>query len=508
MPPFLRDGIVRGIAEDASGALWFCVHGRGLVRYDPATGEFDSFDRRSAEGKRLSGDSVVDICRDSKGRIWAATTGEGLNRFDPASRKFVAYRHSPQDPRSLGSDDVRVVYEDREGVLWIGTYDAGLCRLTWMDVEETLPLFTSFRHRPGDPSSLSSDSVLSLWEDKEGILWIGTLDGGLNRFDRDKEVFRCYLERDGLASNTVYGILEDASGNLWLSTNNGLSEFRPGTGSFRNYDVKDGLQSPEFNSGAHFRSQTGELFFGGINGLNTFEPEKMRKSLYIPPVVITGIRPISRKNQPASEIRRSSYPDPPDKLKVSYKDAVLEIGFAALDYSNPAKNRFAYKIEGRDKDWLSLGSTNRFTTPSLPPGDYLFRIKGSNSDGIWNETGAAVMITVIPPFWGTRAFLVILGLMALGSLAAAARLRRRIPASLSGDETGLEPVFLKYGISKREQEIIRLILRGKSNREIEKELFISLSTVKNHIYNIYQKTGVKNRYGLIVLFRSADGGKP
>jgi DNA-binding CsgD family transcriptional regulator len=211
---------------------------------------------------------------------------------------------------------------------------------------------------------------------------------------------------------------------------------------------------------------------------------------------------------PSTESRRPLYPNPPARLEISYKDAVLDATFAALDFSNPAKNRFAYKIEGRDKDWIPLGATNRITTSSLPPGDYLLRVKGSNSDGIWNEEGAAVVIAVIPPFWGTRAFILAVGLVFFASLAAAARIRRRPKPSSSGDGADLEPTFLKYGISKREQEIIRLILRGMSNREIEKELFISLSTVKNHVYNIFQKLGVKNRFELIVLFRKPPGENP
>jgi serine phosphatase RsbU (regulator of sigma subunit) len=245
-----------------------------------------------------------------------------------------------------------------------------------------------------DPRSINSDYIFSIYEDDAGILWLCTWGGGLNKFDKDSGEFRAYTKKDGLPSNSVYGLLEDEKGNFWLSTNNGLSRFNPKTGTFKNYNSRDGLQSNEFNGGSYYKSESGEMFFGGINGFNSFYPDEIEDNPFIPKVVITSFRKLNREvelSSPLAEI---------DKLFLSYRDYSFSFEFAALEYSAPDKNRYAYRMVGLEDEWIYTGAERRFAYfTTLPPGEYQFQVKASNNDGIWNMEGISVDIVITPPFW-------------------------------------------------------------------------------------------------------------
>jgi serine phosphatase RsbU (regulator of sigma subunit) len=249
-------------------------------------------------------------------------------------------------------------------------------------------------------NSLSSNHIFTIYEDKEGFLWLGTWGGGLNKFDPVQEKFQRFNESDGLKSNSIYGILEDNFGNLWMSTNAGLSKFNPGSKTFTNYTIKDGLQDNEFNGGAYFKSRNGELFFGGINGFNSFYPEKIKSNLHLPPVIITSFRKLNKEVKfgcPVAMIR---------EVELSYQDYVFSFEFAGLDYMAPEKNKYAYKMGGFDKSWTFVDASKRFAYyTNLSPGRYTFMVKASNSDGIWNEQGAMLGIIITPPFYRTWWFM-------------------------------------------------------------------------------------------------------
>ncbi len=256
--------------------------------------------------------------------------------------------------------------------------------------------FEHFKSKPGDSSTINSDYIFTMHESPPGIFWLGTWGGGLNKFDTRTKKAEHYTADDGLPSNSIYGILEDKKGNLWLSTNNGISRFNPVTKSFNNYNIKDGLQDNEFNGGSYFESKSGEMFFGGIKGFNSFYPQNIKDNKFIPPVVITSFQKFNKEikfDKPVYSIKQ---------IDLSYKDYVFSFEFASLDFSAPEKNKYAYKMEGLDKDWIFTKSSRRFVTyTTLPPGEYIFRVKGSNSDGIWNEAGANIRIVIHPPFWIT-----------------------------------------------------------------------------------------------------------
>jgi PAS domain-containing protein len=232
----------------------------------------------------------------------------------------------------------------------------------------------------------------------------------------DSVTFIHYTEADGLPNNFIYGILEDDEGNLWLSTNKGISRFNPETETFRNYDLADGLQSNEFNRNAYYKSRQGELFFGGIKGLNYFFPHQIKDNPYIPPVVITDFRIFNESISPnmvpmkggsAKTIgARSVWPLQKDiketnEIMLSYADKVFSFEFVALDYTAPEKNRYEYIMEGFDEDWVHAGTKREATYTNLDHGEYTFRVKGSNNDGVWNEDGTSLRITIVPPYWQT-----------------------------------------------------------------------------------------------------------
>ena len=285
--------------------------------------------------------------------------------------------------------------------LWIGTYGGGLNKFN-----RKTNRFTHYRANPDNPASLSNDYIFAIYEDMSYNLWIGTWGGGLNRFDTEKETFYQYGIKDGLPSNSIYGILEDYQNNLWISTTNGLSKFNPKTLKFRNYHQADGLQSNEFNGGAFYKSLSGEMFFGGINGFNAFYPKSIINNKYIPPIAITSFQKMNKEiklDKPITVI---------DEIHLSYKDYFFSFEFAALDYTAPLENKYSYKMEGLDDNWIQTSSDKRFATyTTLDPGTYVFRVRGTNNDGIWNEEGKSIKIIISPPLWKTWWFQILFVLL-------------------------------------------------------------------------------------------------
>lgn len=396
--PFsLSNNHVRCLLEEDDGKLWVGTDGGGLNHFDPSTKRFTRYLNDPGNPNSLSGNRVYCVFQDSRGRIWVGTRTGGLNLFDPTTRGFRHYRSEEGYDQGLSNDFVYVIRERSDGKLWVGTFAGGL---NLFDPETGR--WTHFRSRGNDTSALSSDCVLAITETRDGALWIGTGGGGINRFDPKTGKFRVWDERDGLANNVVYAILEDQNGRLWISTNKGISHFDPSSGEFRNYNVLDGLQSNEFNGGAYFRSPSGELFFGGINGFNTVYPENLVQNGFIPPVYISDFRLFNTSLQVNSDgpLRRSITET--REIELSYLDNMFSIEFVALNYTVPEKNRYRYMLEGVDRDWILTDAAHR-SVPyrNLDPGTYVFKVMGSNNDGLWNPRPATLRIVIRPPFWST-----------------------------------------------------------------------------------------------------------
>ena len=263
--------------------------------------------------------------------------------------------------------------------------------------------FYTYKNDPAKLNSLNNDIINSICPDPstpDKILWLGTAGGGLNQFNIEEGTFNHFTEKEGLPNNIVYGVLPDNTGNLWISTNKGLSKFNPKDHSVRIYDVNDGLQSNEFNTGAYYRSKNGELFFGGIKGLNYFYPDEIKDNKYIPNIVLTNLKLEDHYVTPKSDnsVLKKIFSET-DEIVLSYADDIITFEFAALDYSAPNKNRYAYKLENFNKDWIYSGSVRSATYTHLPFGEYVFRVKGSNNDGVWNEKGISLKLIITPPWW-------------------------------------------------------------------------------------------------------------
>ncbi|CAB1084069.1 Periplasmic ligand-binding sensor domain COG3292 / BaeS-type histidine kinase / OmpR-type DNA-binding response regulator [Olavius algarvensis Delta 1 endosymbiont] len=417
-PNSLSNDTVRAIYEDRMGLIWVGTSKRGLNRFDPNTERFTHFRHDPANHRSISKGSIMGINEDRTGTLWISTWGGGLNAFDRDSGQFTRYQHDTVDPQTLSNNQVICVFEDQAGVLWIGTM-GGLNRFN-----RKTQTFTRYKHVATDPQSLVHDSVTCIHEDRTGTLWLGTI-GGLDKFDRKNDQFTHFTTANGLPSELIWGILEDKQGRLWLSTGNGLSRLDPRTDSFRNYDVNDGLQSNTFlNFSAYSKSQDGEMFFGGSDGFNAFYPDQIMDNSQPPPVLITDFQ-LANKPVPigADSVLQKSILETKN-LVLSYRDRVFSFELAVLNYRAPQQNRYRYRMEGFEKDWNEVDRTRRFATyTNLDPGEYVFRAIGANNDGIWNEEGAAIKITIIPPWWETMWFRISMVVAAIGLFAGGFRWR-------------------------------------------------------------------------------------
>ena len=443
---------VGALARDRAGALW--VGGdAGLTRIDPATGRSTHMSLGDPESNKARG-----MLADRAGYIWVATRG-GLHRVDPVTRKVASYRHTAGDPDSLADDVVRPILEDRAGRFWVGTFDG----LDLMD--RNTGTFRHFRHAANDPGSLSHDEVHYLLEDSKGTIWVGTA-GGLNRMRidaRGKVSFQRYTVRDGMADDAVAAILEDGAGFLWISTNTGISRLEPGTGKWRNYSASDGTIEGAYFDGSAARAPDGTLYFGGFNGVTAFNPAAITDNRIPPRAVVTGLQIF---NQPVELARPGLVKGPVERLRaltLDAADSVFSLEFSALHYAAPQRNRFAYQLEGFDREWVDTSAGRRFATyTNLDPGTYTFRVKAANKDGIWGVPGEPLVITILPPVWKTWWFRTLGTLMLLGCAWLAYRGR------LSGLRR--QKALLERQVSARTVEIEqqnRLLEQQK--RELEAE---------------------------------------
>ncbi|HZS10589.1 MAG TPA: two-component regulator propeller domain-containing protein [Blastocatellia bacterium] len=438
-PSSLGDPSVASFLEDSEGRIWVGTERGGLNRFEQQTG---TFVRYSFPSDTPGGSAVLSLHQDRHGRIWVGSFRGGLGRFDPLRGSFVTYLHQPGNPGSISNDEVWDIAEDGQGALWLATsagldrfdpdrgavtahYDAGPEGLSqpglrtllfdqqgnlWIGTVGGLDLlrngsnsFVHYRHDDRDPHSLSNDYVFSLREDRQGRVWVGT-SGGLNRLDQKAGTFTAYNE---FPSNTIYGIEEDARGHLWLSTNNGLSRLDPANGHVESFDLTNGLQSLQFHSGASLRTRRGRLLFGSVDGFYDCDPEAIQPDTYAPPVVLTSLRIFNEPRKLSSALPTLG------EITLSPEDKVFSLEFAALDFTFPRRNRYAYRLEGFNNQWIQVGGKREVTFTNLDPGTYVFQVKASNRDGIWNEASVATLKVIVrPPFWRTWWFRLI-GLAAI-----------------------------------------------------------------------------------------------
>lgn len=449
-PNSIPDKHIRSLAVDNHNNLWVGCYEGGLSMYNDKTKNFIHLDKFGINEKTLGSKQITDIYIENDSIFWIAAYGGGLTKFvfNPKNKLMLKrYVHDPNNKSSLSDDRTYTIYEDKSGTLWIGTFGGGLNKF-----DKRTEKFTNFRNSPDDTYSISEDRILNIFEDSEGIIWIGTYGGGLNQFDRELNRFTRITEDEGLTSYVVYGILEDEHKNLWMSTNNGIFKYSRDENIFTQYDLSDGVQSLEFSGGAYYKTRDGEMYFGGINGINSFYPDSIKYISYIPNIVISSLKVL---NNPVKGERK--------EIELSHTENFFSFEFASLDYSNPEDCRYAYMLDGFDEEWRSTDAKQRVAMyTNLPSGDYVFRVIGSNSDGIWNYEGAYIKLTVLPPFWKTWWFIMgIIMLFLLGvyfistlrirSLLAIEKLKTKLAADLHDSVgSGLTEISILSELVSRE----------------------------------------------------------
>lgn len=489
---------VRAFFEDKGHNLWIATRGGGVDMLDLKERKFTSYLVDESDPDSLHGMRVQSIHEDSQGALWVGTT-TGLHRIDPGTHKLTRYRHDPAIRNSVPERPVQTIAGDPGGSLWLGFWAGGFCRFdpakslcvemyghdpdnlhqsssdtvlallpsrrsgfVWVATSRGLKRFDPrtkqeilFRHDARNPGTLSDDYTTTLYEDESGVLWIGTDNGGLNRFDPAKGTFervgageigsrirstepdgegglwigtttglqhldprtgkvRHLTEREGLASSHVESVVRDERGDLWLSTFRGIARLDVRSGVFRNYRGDD--NGILFDTVAHGRGAGGRIYIGGTRGYVTIVPEEVRESSYMAPVVITGFR---KFNEPAGA-PGSLHTE--KAIELSRHDNFFTFQFAALDFTSPEDNRYQYTLEGLDPGWVDAGNRTEASYTNVGPGRYVFRVRGTNSDGVWNETAASVNVVVLPAFWQTIWFRV----LAVSLLLAVAVLLYRV----------------------------------------------------------------------------------
>lgn len=453
---------VNRFVEDRSGNLWIGTNGGGLIYFDRTQHTFTRYLHDPSDPGSLSNNVVVSLCIDYRGMLWVGTYQGGLNCFD--GEKFIHYTPEPGVPGQLRDDSIWEIFEDSEKRLWIGTLSSGLYLL-----ERESGTFRNFS--PQVPGTVRSEYISCLMEDRGGNLWIGTADGidvlrkdsekfihydqgegagnlsnghviallqdrqgriwagtrdGLNLFDQESGTFVTFRVNDGLPDNVILTMLEDNAGNLWVSTPKGISRITLSDANgkeairfFRNYDELDGLQGREFNENAALKTRKGELIFGGPGGFNLFLPDAIQTHPGPPRVVLTGFRLFNKPVQLQQAMPEAR------ELTLRHDQDVFSIEFAALNYVNPEKSIYTYKLEGFNNDWMAAGEDRVATYTNLDPGEYVFRVRAASGSGPWNEQGAGVLIRILPPFWKTPLAYLLYAALAVAALYAVRKLEMR-----------------------------------------------------------------------------------
>jgi ligand-binding sensor domain-containing protein/signal transduction histidine kinase/DNA-binding response OmpR family regulator len=445
---------VKTFCEDRQGFLWIGTDGGGLNRFDRKRNQFTHYKYDPYDAGSIGSNEVLHVLEDSEGNLWAGTWGGGLNLLDRSTGRFTRYTHQPADPGSIRSNYIQQIYEDRQHQLWIATYYGGLHLF-----DRKSKRFSRITQAPDGKTRLSGNNIVSLREDAAGNLWIGTDDGGLNCYDPITRRFSHYFTNDdklpdlrviftdskqrlwigqaglylfdpvhkkfslftdkaGLSTEFIKGITEDKNGNFWISTSNGITRFNPDNGQYKKYNTGDGLQGLEFEANAYLQTKDGEMFFGGINGFNSFYPAQIKANNFLPPVYLTELQVFNRTILPDSKGPLQEDISLAKTITLHYDQTAFSISFAGLNYTAAENNQYAYKLDGWDKEWNYVGHERKATYTNLDPGSYTFHVKAANNDGIWNEQGTSIRIVIHPPFWNTWWFKVLLiGLAFYGVLA-------------------------------------------------------------------------------------------
>jgi len=540
--PLFRELDVNTFVEDSKRNVWLGSNGKGLIYWDRDKGTFNSFRHNVNDANSLSADVIVSMTKDRDQSLWVGTYFGGLNKFD--GKKFTNYMHNPSDPQSIADESVWELLEDSRGNLWIGTLQGGLDMFDrksnifrhyrngddnsiktnyvtvieedsngniWVGtgfgidvLERETGRFVHYATDPTNPNSLSNNSILWIHEDSRKLIWVGTLEG-LNVFDPATRTFKTLRTEDGLPHNTILTILEDNAGNLWMSTPNGISnlmisgEDNKLRFSFKNYDESDGLQGKQFNDNSALKTSDGQLIFGGVNGFNMFRPEDIRMNMLKPRVILSDFH-VMNKSVRAGEVIDGKLVLPQainmtDYIELAHNQNAISVEFAALSYIHPEKSQYQYIMEGSDKEWVTTsGMSRRATYTNLDPGDYTFRVKAANNDGIWSDEAVTLHITILPPFWKTSTAFVLYFFTVLGILLMTRRLIQQRER-------------MKFAIEQERREAQRMhdldLMKIKFFTNVSHEFRTPLTLILTPIEKMLKTTDDEHRGQMELIHRNA-----
>lgn len=506
LPESLSNNYVLDITEDKNNNIWIGTDGGGLNKFNPKTNIFNNYKQRTDGKNGIAGNYVVTVKPDSINNLWIGTWGDGLSILNATTHIFSNFKHNDTKPKGIGGNNIYFITHTRDKKTWLSIFNNGLDCYNPKDQQ-----FKHYKYTAGDANNLSSDRIYSMLEDRKGNLWIGTSDAGLDMLDRKTGQFKHYhheekrnsisnngvtdifedskgklwlatlsgldllnpltgkfinyFKKDGLPSDIIYALKEDNDGKLWISSNGGLSKFDSEKGKFNNYTAEDGLQGDEYKPHSALKDHNGKLYFGGINGFNTFFAGNILKPANFSPLVIISFQLF---NKPLSIAKNSTDASPlkaniteTKSLTLSYKQSVFSFEFAALDYASKDKKQYAYFLDGFDKEWNYIGSHNEASYTNLPPGVYHVRLKYRNSQGIWSPVSSPLQINIIPPFWLTWWFEILAVIGIISSVYGLFQYRIR---SMQNQKINLEKV-----VRERTESIAQLTIEErKSRQEAEK----------------------------------------
>lgn len=404
--------------EDHNKNTWVGTAYNGLFKINngnksKATTSIEHYTSRGDAGKKISSDDILCLHEDKDNNLWVGS----LNGITVINEEQVVavFQNDPADEASLGDNEVFSIFSDDEGTVWVGTF-LGLNK--FVDADST---FISYDNLLGTEETVNS--IYCIYQDHEGYLWIGTDNSGLIKFDPTAEkLITRYTQNDNLPDNVIYGIIEDEENNLWLSSNNGLIKAIRQSGStnltFIHYNSDNWLKTNAYNIGASARGHDGILYFGSVEGVTFFHPDNVKGNNYVPPVHITDFQlffePVKISSDNSTPL--SSSITETSTIRLSYKQNVIKFTFAALNFIQPENNSYAFWMENLEEQWNYVDNLREAQYMYIPPGDYIFHVKAANNDGVWNETGTTIQITIVPPFTQTVWFYVILLVIATAAV--------------------------------------------------------------------------------------------
>lgn len=422
--------------EDHKGCIWVGTDGGGVNVYDPVTGNFKIFKHDPLNPHSISGNVIRGIAEDKDHNMWIGTWDAGLNKYDRKTGRFIHYLPD-KNLSSISGKTIYNLFIDHNNILWVSIYNTGI---DLFDLEKGV--VRRFRTGTNQHKSISGDNswfffedpdqrmwvctqngldlydsvtctfkvynfpdndIGAFYKDKTGNLWVGTNTKGMFRCDEEGNIINTYDMTTGLPNNRIHAITGDSQGNLWISTNRGISRFEKGAGKFRNYSLEDGLQGDQFYQQSFLKTRKGEIYFGGYNGFNSFNPDSMEDNRFIPPVYITDFtifnKPVTY-GEPGAQF--PNHISEEKEIRLNWKQSVFSFSFAAINYNHPKKNQYKYIMEGFETEWNITDASRRYVTyTNLDPGTYYFKVKATNNDGIWNENETTLRIIILPPWWAT-----------------------------------------------------------------------------------------------------------